>query len=104
MFQEGAASTRNQTNVLDVGLAPSYKFGIGTPTDVTLYALLQLNHDQADYGLPPVNVFPAQVNRNNAYGFSDDRTDQDVVFAGRAREPQIRREPERCVIRLSSTT
>jgi catecholate siderophore receptor len=82
MFQEGAASTRNQTNVLDVGLAPSYKFGIGTPTDVTLYALLQLNHDQADYGLPPVNFFPAQVNRNNAYGFSDDRTDQDVMFVG----------------------
>ena len=82
MFQEGAASTRNQTNVLDVGLAPSYKFGIGTPTDVTLYALLQLNHDQADYGVPPVNFFPAQVNRNNAYGFSDDRTDQDVMFVG----------------------
>ncbi len=82
MFQEGAASTRNQTNVLDFGLAPSYKFGIGTPTDVTLYALLQLNHDQADYGLPPVNFFPAQVNRNNAYGFSDDRTDQDVMFVG----------------------
>jgi catecholate siderophore receptor len=82
MFQEGAASTRNQTNVLDVGMAPSYSFGIGTATEITLYALLQLNHDQADYGLPSVNFYPAQVNRNNAYGFSDDRTDQNVMFLG----------------------
>ncbi len=82
MFQEGAASTRNQTNVLDFGVAPSYKFGIGTPTEVTLYALLQHNHDQADYGLPPVNFYPANVNRNNAYGFNDDRTEQDIMFLG----------------------
>jgi len=82
MLQQGAASTRHQTDVLDFGLAPSYKFGIGTPTEVTLYALLQHNHDQADYGVPPINFFPAQVNRNNAYGMSDDRTDQDVIFLG----------------------
>jgi catecholate siderophore receptor len=68
--------------VLDFGVAPSYKFGIGTPTEVTLYALLQHNHDQPDYGLPPLNGFPAQVNRNNAYGFSDDRTEQDIIFLG----------------------
>ena len=30
------ASTRDQTDVLDFGIAPSYKFGIGTPTEVTL--------------------------------------------------------------------
>src|SRR5476649_2626763 len=46
MLQQGAASTRYQTDVLDFGVAPSYKFGIGTPTEVTLYALLQHNHDQ----------------------------------------------------------
>jgi catecholate siderophore receptor len=82
MFQEGAASTRDQTNVLDFGVAPSYKMGIGTPTEVTLYALLQHNHDQVDYGVPPVNFFPAQVGRNNAYGYSNDRTEQDVMFLG----------------------
>lgn len=82
MVQEGAVSTRGQTNVLDFGAAPSYKFGIGTPTEVTLYALLQHNHDQPDYGLPPVNGFPAQVSRNNVYGFSDDRTEQDILLLG----------------------
>jgi catecholate siderophore receptor len=82
MLQQGAASTRHQTDLLDFGVAPSYKFGIGTPTEVTLYALLQHNHDQVDYGVPPINFYPAQVNRNNAYGMSDDRTEQDIIFAG----------------------
>jgi catecholate siderophore receptor len=82
MFQQGAASTRHQTDVLDFGIAPSYKFGIGKPTEVTLYALLQHNHDQVDYGVPPVNFYPAQVNRNTSYGMSDDRTEQDIIFAG----------------------
>src|SRR5471032_3197652 len=82
MFQEGSASTRNQTEVLDFGIAPSYKFGINTPTEVTLYALLQHNHDHADYGLPPVNNMPANVNPNNAYGFASDHTDQDIIMLG----------------------
>ncbi len=82
MFQDGSASTRNQTEVLDFGLAPSYKFGIGKPTEITLYALLQHNHDHADYGFPPLNGFPVNVGRNNAYGFSNDRTDQDIVMLG----------------------
>ena len=82
MFQQGAVSTRHQTDVLDFGIAPSYKLGIGKPTEVTLYALLQHNHDQVDYGVPPVNFYPAQVPRNAAYGMSDDRTEQDVVFLG----------------------
>jgi catecholate siderophore receptor len=82
MFQVGKASTRDQTEVLDFGFAPSYKFGIGTPTEVTLYALLQRNHDHADYGLPPLNGLPANVNLNNAYGFSSDYTDQSIAMVG----------------------
>jgi catecholate siderophore receptor len=82
MLQQGAVSTRNQSDVLDFGVAPSYKFGINTPTEITLYALFQHNHDQADYGVPPLNFYPAQVGRNNAYGFSSDRTEQDIIFLG----------------------
>ena len=82
MIQKGSVSTRGQTDVFDFGFAPSYKMGIGTPTEVTLYALLQRNSDQADYGLPPVNGWPANVNRNNAYGFSDDRTLQNILTLG----------------------
>jgi len=63
----------------DYGLAPSLRFGIGQPTEVTLNALLMHNHDMPDYGLPPVNGAPAEVNRRNFYGATDDRTIQEVV-------------------------
>ncbi|MBS0521999.1 MAG: TonB-dependent siderophore receptor [Proteobacteria bacterium] len=82
MIQKGKVSTRGQTDVLDLGFAPSYKLGIGTPTGITLYALVQHNWDQADYGLPPVNGWPANVDRNNAYGFNDDRTMQNILTLG----------------------
>lgn len=82
MFQEGKPTTRNQTEVLDFGLAPSYKFGIGTATETTFYALLQQNRDKVDYGLPNLMGYPANVDRNNAYGFSDDRTDQTIASLG----------------------
>jgi catecholate siderophore receptor len=82
MIQKGKVSTRGQTDAFDFGFAPSYKFGIGTPTEITLYALVQHNWDQADYGLPPVNGWPANVNRNNAYGFNDDRTMQNILTLG----------------------
>jgi catecholate siderophore receptor len=82
MFQEGKTSTRNQTDVLDFGMAPSYKLGIGKPTEITLYALLQHNHDKVDYGVPPLNGYPADINRNNAYSFNNDFTNQDVIMLG----------------------
>jgi catecholate siderophore receptor len=79
MAQNGAASTRNQTDVQDFGLAGSYVWGIGTSTEITLSALLQHNQDQPDYGLPPLNGHPVNVDRNTAYGFNSDRTNQDVA-------------------------
>jgi len=79
MAQNGAASTRNQTDVQDFGLAGSYVWGIGTSTEITLSALLQHNQDQPDYGLPPLNGHPVNVDRNTAYGLNSDRTIQDVA-------------------------
>ena len=67
-------STRDVMENQDYGLAPSIRFGIGTPTEVTFNALLTHNDDMPDYGLPPVNGAPAQVNRKNFYGATDDRT------------------------------
>jgi catecholate siderophore receptor len=63
----------------DFGFAPGVKFGIGTPTEITLQALLQHNHDQVAYGIPPLNGFPLNVPRNTAYGDIDDYTNQDVI-------------------------
>src|SRR5262249_58274731 len=76
MFQWGKTSTVDQTVAQDFGFAPGVKFGIGTPTQITLQALLQHNHDQVQYGVPPLNGFPIDVPRNTAYGFTDDFTNQ----------------------------
>ena len=72
-------STRDVMQNHDYGLAPALTFGMGTPTVVTFNALLTHNHDMPDYGLPPVNGAPADVNRKTFYGATDDRTIQDVV-------------------------
>ncbi|WP_439614325.1 TonB-dependent receptor, partial [Reyranella sp.] len=79
MFQVGKASTVDQTNVLDFGLAPTVKLGIGTPTEITLGAILQHRKDQVNYGVPNLNGFPLNAPRNTAYGFNDDYTEQDVI-------------------------
>jgi len=72
-------STRDVMKNQDLGIAPSLRFGIGTPTELTLSGLLTHYEDMPDYGLPPVNGAPAQVNRKNFYGLTDDRTIQDVL-------------------------
>ncbi|MBS0432301.1 MAG: TonB-dependent siderophore receptor [Proteobacteria bacterium] len=83
-FGQDLHSTRDVMSQKDGGVAPTLKFGIGTDTTLTLSALLQHNDDMPDYGLPPVNGHPAEVNHDNFYGLTDDRTKQDVgVFGAR---------------------
>jgi catecholate siderophore receptor len=82
MAQDGDATNRQQNKLRDVGIAPSLALGIGTPTQITAYALLQHNRDMADYGVPPLNGAPAPVNRDTAYGFTDDRTISDIGSIG----------------------
>ncbi|GGD66088.1 TonB-dependent receptor [Caballeronia grimmiae] len=77
-FGQSLGSTRDEMKNKDFGIAPEVKFGIGTPTQVTLSALIQHNYDQPDYGIPPLNGHPAPVDRKTFYGFTDDRTIQDV--------------------------
>jgi catecholate siderophore receptor len=84
MGQSGAVSTRLKTTVQDYGLAPAYRWGIDGPTEFELNALIQHNRDRPDYGQPPLNGAPAKVGWNTFYGYSDDRTIQDIhaVSAG----------------------
>jgi len=82
MGQKGPASTRDKTRVEDYGLAPSIRFGIGTPTEFTVSGLAQHNRDRPDYGVPPLNGRPAPVGREAVYGYSSDRTIQDIVAIG----------------------
>ncbi|CAG4910770.1 TonB-dependent receptor [Paraburkholderia saeva] len=77
-FGQDLGSSRDVMKNKDYGVAPEVKFGIGTPTEITLSALIQHNRDQADYGVPSLNGHPAPVNRGTFYGFTDDRTMQDV--------------------------
>ena len=79
MAQNGNPTGRDQNQLQDFGVAPSFKFGIGQPTTVTLSALLQHNNDQVDYGIPNLNGSFPDVARSNAYGYQDDRTISDVM-------------------------
>ena len=60
MFQAGKASTIDLTNVLDFGLAPSVKLGIGTPTEITLSAILQHRKDHGALWRAEPERLPAQ--------------------------------------------
>jgi len=72
-------STRDVMQNKDFGMAPAVTVGLGTPTEISLSALVSHNRDMPDYGLPPVNGAAANVNRKNYYGMTDDRTVQDVT-------------------------
>jgi catecholate siderophore receptor len=78
MGQKGSVSTRRETSVEDYGAAPTYSWGIGTDTQLTLTGLIQHNRDRPDYGQPPLNGEPAKVGYDTVYGYSSDRTIQDV--------------------------
>lgn len=78
MGQQGAPGTRKQTTVKDYGVSPVYAWGIGTPTTFTVSGLAQHNNDRPDYGVVGLNLAPVQSGANTVYGYSDDRTVQDV--------------------------
>jgi len=78
MMAQDVASTRDVMKNKDYAIAPSLRTGIGTPTEVTLSALVQHNNDMPDYGILAVNGKPADVRKDNFYGLTDDRTVQDV--------------------------
>src|SRR5262249_13927409 len=48
-------STRDVMQNKDFGVGGALRFGIGSPTEVTLAALATHNKDMPDYGLPPLN-------------------------------------------------
>ena len=55
MMGQKAQTTRDVITNKDFGIAPSLRFGIGTPTEVTLSAIISHNNDMPDYGIPAVN-------------------------------------------------
>jgi catecholate siderophore receptor len=77
-FGQSLGSTRDEMKNKDYGIAPEVRFGIGTPTEVTISALIQHNYDMPDYGVQALNGHPAPVPKNTFYGLTSDRTIQDV--------------------------
>jgi catecholate siderophore receptor len=78
-------STRDVIEGERYGVAPSLRFGIGTPTEVSVSVLHQRSNEIPDYGLPIAAggtkenpAKPIAVDRDNFYGFTDDYFNQDV--------------------------
>lgn len=78
-------STRDIVEAERYGIAPSLRFGIGTPTSVGVSLVSQRSHEIPDYGFPFATggtkenpAQPIDVRKDNFYGFTDDRFDQDV--------------------------
>ena len=77
-YGQSMGSSRADEKNKDWGVAPTARFGIGTPTEITLSALIEHNRDQPDYGVQALNGSPYAPNRGIFYGEKDDRTVQDV--------------------------
>lgn len=84
-FGQDTKSTRDVVQNKDWGVAPSLRFGINTPTEVTLSALVQRNRDFPDYGFPLVTSNdvgtvrkPINAPANKLYGYTDDYFNQSV--------------------------
>lgn len=84
-FGQDTKSTRDVVQNKDWGVAPSLRFGINTPTEVTLSALIQRNRDRPDYGFPLVTSNgagtvrkPIDAPANKFYGYTDDYFNQSV--------------------------
>lgn len=78
-FAQDIHTTRDVMSNQDFGIAPTLKLGIGTPTQITLSALIEHNHDMPDYGTVGYNGSPLPIQKNQFYGLTTDRTVQDVM-------------------------
>lgn len=87
-FGQDIKSTRDVVRNQDFGIAPSLRLGMGTPTELTLSALIQRNDDIPDYGFPVLTSNgagtvrkPADAPANAYYGYLDDHFKQSVNMA-----------------------
>jgi catecholate siderophore receptor len=79
VFAQDLQTTRAAMHNRDFGVAPTLRFGIGEPTEITLSALLQHNSDMPDYGVQSLNGRPITATRDTFYGEGSDRTNQDIA-------------------------
>jgi catecholate siderophore receptor len=77
-FTQDLQTTRDVMKNKDFGVAPTLRFGIGQPTEITVSALLQHNNDMPDYGVQSLNGSPITDTRDTDYGLGSDSTVQDI--------------------------
>jgi len=80
VFGQDLQTTRDTMQNKDYGIAPTARFGIGGPTELTVSGLLQHNTDMPDYGVQSLNGSPISASRDTYYGEGTDHTDQDVAM------------------------
>ena len=85
VFGQDVKSTRDVTETHGGGVAPSIRWGIGTPTELTLALLVQRTYETPDYGFPFLPTGgpgskrkPIDAPFDDFYGYTDDRFDQSV--------------------------
>ena len=85
VFGQDIQAKRDVVRNQDWGVAPSVRFGINTPTEVILSALVQRNRDLPDYGFPFVTTNgtgtvrkPVDADDKVFYGYTDDHFNQAV--------------------------
>jgi len=71
MGQDSDVAGRDVATNRRYGVAPTLTFGIGTPTRLTFSYFHEWEDDIPDYGIPWFFDHPAQVPRNNFYGFEE---------------------------------
>jgi len=83
MAHQADIAGRNVAQNSRYGFAPSLALGLGTPTRLTFSYFHQSADDVPDYGLPYFGSTPADVPRQNFYGFKSDylKTDTDITTA-----------------------
>lgn len=82
LMGQKTSTTRDVMKNQDYGVAPSVRFGIGDSTTLTVDGLYQHNRDMPDYGIPAVNGHTANIDADDYYGLTDDRTVQNVRMGG----------------------
>lgn len=85
MGHRNMVADRDVTSYTRWGVAPSFTWGLNTPTRVTLAYIHEHDRNLPEYGIPLRNFQPVPgVNRSNYYGFSNidvERIDSDAVTA-----------------------
>jgi len=77
---EGGMPGRDGAHASRYGVAPSLSLELGAATDLTMSYMKQASENTPDYGLPWLFGRPADVARDNFYGFESDfiETDADI--------------------------